>query len=131
MTINFEKALGIHEQALHVRRQRTEVLATNIANADTPGYKAKEVDFRAALNNANASLQNLNVAKTHSGHTSINTQSSEYEQFRVAQQPSLDGNTVDMQLEKAAVGENSVRYQATITFLSRKFSGMISAFKGE
>ena len=129
MTINFDKALGIHEQALHVRRQRTEVLAANIANADTPGYKAKEVDFRAAL--ANANLQQVSVAKTHSGHISLNDQSSAYEQYRVSEQPSLDGNTVDMQLEKAAVGENSVRYQATITFLSRRFSGMISAFKGE
>ena len=129
MTVNFDKALGIHEQALHVRRQRTEVLAANIANADTPGYKAKEVDFRTAL--ANAGLQQVGVDKTHSGHINLNDQSSAYEQYRVSEQSSLDGNTVDMQLEKAAVGENSVRYQATITFLSRKFSGMINAFKGE
>ncbi|MCK4707767.1 MAG: flagellar basal body rod protein FlgB [Gammaproteobacteria bacterium] len=129
MTINFDKALGVHQQALFVRQQRTEVLATNIANADTPGYKAKEIDFRSVLNNA--SLQNTSIARTHSGHINTSSQTSAYEQYRVSEQPSLDGNSVDIQQEKAAVADNAVRYQATITFLSRRFSGMISAFKGE
>jgi len=129
MTINFDKALGIHEQALSVRRQRTELLATNIANADTPGYKAKEIDFRAALDQA--SSQRVAISKTNSSHLSLNSSAPFYEQYRVSEQPSLDGNTVDIQQEKAAVAENSVRYQATLTFLTRKFSGMINAFKGE
>lgn len=129
MTINFDKALGVHQQALFVRQQRTEVLAANIANADTPGFKAKEVDFRAALQNA--SHQNVGVIKTHTGHINGSSQASPYEQYRVSEQPSLDGNSVDIQQEKAAVADNSVRYQATITFLSRRFSGMINAFKGE
>ena len=129
MTINFDKALGLHEQALHVRRQRTEVLAANIANADTPGYKAKEIDFRDALQNAKS--KNVGVGKTHAAHMNGSKQASSYEQYRVSEQPSLDNNTVDIQLEKAAVADNSVRYQATVTFLSRKFSGMVNAFKGE
>lgn len=129
MTINFDKALGVHQQALSVRQQRTEVLATNIANADTPGYKAKEIDFRAALNNAG--LKNVSMDRTHSAHINLHNQTPSYEQYRVAEQPSLDGNTVDIQQEKAAVADNTVRYQSTITFLSRKFSGMINAFKGE
>lgn len=129
MTINFDKALGIHEQALGVRRQRTELLATNIANADTPGYKAKEIDFRAALQQAGS--QQVAIAKTNSSHLSLDSSSPFYEQYRVSEQPSLDGNSVDIQQEKAAVAENSVRYQATLTFLTRKFSGMINAFKGE
>ena len=129
MTINFDKALGIHQNALFVREQRTEVLAANIANADTPGYKAKEVDFRAALNNA--SQQSVAMSRTNSRHINVTQENSAYEQYRVSEQPSLDGNTVDIQQEKAAVADNAVRYQATVTFLSRKFSGMVNAFKGE
>lgn len=129
MAINFDKALGIHLHALDVRRQRTEVLASNIANADTPGYKAKEIDFRAALNQA--SQLSVGMTKTNEGHIDLKPSSPFYEQYRVAEQPSLDGNTVDIQQEKAAVAENSVRYQATLTFLTRKFSGMINAFRGE
>lgn len=129
MTINFDNALGIHLQALEVRRQRTELLATNIANADTPGYKAKEIDFRAALQQAGD--MNVSMSRTHSGHLDLNPSTPFYEQYRVSEQASLDGNTVDIQQEKAAVAENSVRYQATLTFLTRKFSGMVNAFKGE
>lgn len=129
MTINFDKALGVHQQALFVRQQRTEVLAANIANADTPGYKAKEIDFRAALNNA--SQQSAGMDRTNARHINVTSPTSAYEQYRVSEQPSLDGNTVDIQQEKAAVADNSVRYQATVTFLSRRFSGMINAFKGE
>jgi flagellar basal-body rod protein FlgB len=129
MTINFDKALGIHLQALQVRQQRTEVLATNIANADTPGYKAREIDFRAALNAAQN--DHVSVERTNASHLSLNETTPEYLQYRVAEQPSIDGNTVDIQQEKAAVADNSVRYQATITFLSRKFSGMVNAFRGE
>lgn len=129
MAINFDNALGIHQQALFVREQRTQVLAANIANADTPGYKAKEIDFRAALKNA--SSQSVAMTRTNAAHINVSSQGSAYEQYRVSEQPSLDGNTVDIQQEKAAVADNSVRYQATITFLSRKFSGMINAFKGE
>lgn len=129
MTINFDKALGVHQQALFVRQQRTEVLAANIANADTPGYKAKEIDFRAALNNARQ--HSTGMSRTNSRHINVTSPASVYEQYRVSEQPSLDGNTVDIQQEKAAVADNSVRYQATVTFLSRRFSGMINAFKGE
>jgi len=129
MAINFNNALGIHQQALYVRQQRTEVLAANIANADTPGFKAKEIDFRAALQNAQSG--SVNVSRTHSSHIGADNSTPAYEEYRVAEQPSLDGNTVDIQQEKAAVADNSVRYQATVTFLSRKFSGMVNAFKGE
>lgn len=129
MTINFDKALGIHQQALLVRQQRTEVLAANIANADTPGYKAREIDFRSALQSAG--VDSVAMQRTHGVHLSINQSDPDYLQYRVAEQPSLDGNTVDIQQEKAAVADNSVRYQATVTFLSRKFSGMVNAFRGE
>ncbi len=129
MPINFDNALGIHLQALDVRRQRTELLASNIANADTPGYKAKDIDFRAALEQANK--MNVDMARPHAGHLNLNPSTPFYEQYRTSEQASLDGNTVDIQQEKAAVAENSVRYQATLTFLTRKFSGMINAFKGE
>ena len=129
MTINFDKALGIHQQAIQVRQQRTEVLASNIANADTPGYKAREIDFRSALQSAN--LDQVKMDRTHSSHLSTGEGTPEYLQYRASEQPSLDGNTVDIQQEKAAVADNTVRYQATVSFLSRKFSGLTSAFRGE
>ena len=130
MAINFDTALGIHEQALLIRKRRTEVLSSNVANADTPNYKAQDIDFRAALKNAGVPAVQLEA--TQQGHITTNRSiANDHLQFRVPDQPSLDGNTVDMQLEKAAVAENNVRYQATLSFLTRRFSGMVNAFKGE
>ena len=131
MPISFDSALGIHQQAVAVRAQRTEMLASNIANADTPGYKAKDIDFRAALQNAQT--QSVGTLKrTHANHIQSNMNAASSETlYRVPNQPSLDGNTVDEQLEKSAFAENAMRYQASITFLDRKFKGMLSAIKGE
>ncbi len=131
MPISFDSALGIHQQAVAVRAQRTEMLASNIANADTPGYKAKDIDFRAALQNAQT--QSVGTLKrTHANHIQSNMNAASSETlYRVPNQPSLDGNTVDEQLEKSAFAENAMRYQASITFLDRKFKGMLAAIKGE
>lgn len=131
MPISFESALGIHEKALALRTQRTELLASNIANADTPGYKAKDVDFKSALANVEAQSGN-SLSRTHSKHIAISTADSNAEiLYRVPNQSSLDGNTVDEQIEKSAFADNALRYQASITFLDGKFKGMIAALKGE
>lgn len=136
MPISFENALGIHQKALAIRSQRAEVLASNIANADTPGYKARDVDFKSVLENSartNVSVPSANsLTRTDSKHIQINTSENNNEiLYRVPNQSSLDGNTVDEQIEKSAFAENALRYQASITFLDGKFKGMMAALKGE
>jgi len=131
MPLSFDSALGIHAKALEVRGQRTELLASNIANADTPGYKARDIDFRAALSSAGGQIR-TGMRGTNERHiVTGNDAGSTSLLYRVPLHPSLDGNTVDGQLEKAAFAENALRYQASLTFLDRKFKGLISALKGE
>lgn len=130
MTISLDKALGVHDNALLLFERRTQLIAENIANADTPNYKARDIDFNAVLRNAQ--IDNLRISATHSGHISLSSGVNDSSiQYRIPTQNSADGNTVNMQQEQAAFAENSVRYQTTLNILSRRFSGMIKAFKGE
>ncbi len=136
MPITFDSALGIHQQALALRSQRAEVLASNIANADTPGYKARDIDFKSALENANAQSNDAkfgsSLTRTNSKHIQINTAVNTADVlYRVPLQPSLDGNTVDGQIEKSSFAENALHYQASLTFLDGRFKGMMAALKGE
>ncbi len=131
MPISFDSALGIHARALMVRSRRNELLASNIANADTPGYQARDIDFRAILDSAG---NPAGLRTTHQNHLSLSGESGIAGAellYRVPNQPSLDGNTVDPDLEKAAFAENALRYNASLTFLDRKFKGLILALKGE
>ena len=131
MPISFDSALGIHQQALAVRARRAEHLASNIANADTPGYKARDIDFRQALSQAQA-VKGMTVARTHSQHISLDGASGNTQTlYRIPYQPSLDGNTVDAQIEKSEFADNALRYQASLSFLDGKFKGLIRAIKGE
>jgi flagellar basal-body rod protein FlgB len=134
MPVNFEPYVGIHAQALQVRSKRTELLAQNMANADTPNYKAKDIDFRAALAQAGGSNATLNMTATNRAHLSAGESvggANVQEKYRVPLAPSLDGNTVDPQLEQAAFADNVVRYQATLTFLSSKFKNLMTAITGQ
>lgn len=130
MPINFEKAFGVHDDALLLFERRTRLLAENIANADTPNYKARDIDFNAALNQAQA--DQINLQTTQSGHMNLSTEPyGEFIKYHVPEQSSADGNTVDIQKQQAAFAENNVRYQTTLTILSRRISGLVNAFKGE
>ena len=134
MPISFDSALGIHQKTLALRSQRAEMLASNIANADTPGYKARDIYFKSALANVEAqSAQSAHaLTRTHSNHIQLNTPETNAEiLYRVPNQSSLDGNTVDGQMEKSAFADNALRYQASITFLDGKFKGLMAAIKGE
>ncbi len=131
MPISFDSALGIHAKALLLRSRRNEVLASNIANADTPGFKARDIDFRKVLSETADAAR---LERTHAHHLDLNSEAGiEGAEllYRVPNQPSLDGNTVDPDLEKAAFAENAVRYNASLTFLDRKFRGLMLALKGE
>ena len=137
MPISFDSALGIHQQALALRSGRAEILASNIA--DTPGYKARDIDFKSQLQNIQAqsaqSQSGLSLTQSNSKHIPIDSATAMNSRteilYRVPHQPSLDGNTVNEQVEKSAFAENAMRYQASLTFLDGKFKGLMAAIKGE
>lgn len=130
MSISFSNALGVHERALNVRSQRAEVLAGNLANADTPGYKARDFDFKAALNAA--SRDQMPLQTTQGAHLPGKGDAPSQELlYRTPTQPSLDGNTVDSQVELAAYMRNAMDFQASFQFLNSKFQGLSAAIKGE
>lgn len=131
MAITFDNALGIHEHALNARVRRAEVQANNLANADTPGYKARDVNFQAMLDQAQAS-QGFEMTRSNEAHMGFGSSGSDSELlYRVPHQPSLDGNTVDAQQEQSRFMRNAMEYQASFQFLSSKFSGLSKAITGQ
>ena len=123
---------GIHEQALMVRNQRNELLASNIANADTPGYKARDLDFRQVLKQQKVEMPTMKA--TQAGHfqaASAGRVAPQHVQYRQSAQPSLDGNTVDVQQEQLQFSQNAFRYEATMRFLNGKISGLQKAISGK
>ncbi len=126
------QSLDVHVQALAVRSRRHELLAANIANADTPNYKARDIDFqsvyksRLGLASSAGTLRTTN--KAHLKGTGAGTEAVKY---RVPLQSSLDGNTVESHVEQAAFAENALRYQASLRFLDGSLKSLISAIRGE
>lgn len=133
MPISLNNVFGIHETALRLRAQRTELLASNLANADTPNYKAKDIDFQAAMKKAAAGYSAGSLKTTHAGHMSgsVAAAGGEFVKFRVPTQPALDGNTVESHVEQAAFARNAMEYQATLKFVDGKSKSIIKAIKGE
>jgi flagellar basal-body rod protein FlgB len=136
MPIDINRALGIHAQALLLRARRAEVLAGNLANADTPNFKARDIDFRSALqaaqNQSSAAIPSSQ--STHHGHiplTSNTALANEELLYRQPLQASIDGNTVDTQKEHAEFMDNAVRYQASLSFLSGRLRSLLAAIRGE
>jgi flagellar basal-body rod protein FlgB len=131
-----ESIFGIHEQALQVRTKRAEHLANNLANADTPNFKAQDIDFRKALKSASSEIQSSNhtqLKTTNSRHIGgeIFSSTSQYLMYRQPTQPSLDGNTVETHIEKAQFMENAMQQQATLEFINGKITGIRGALRGE
>jgi len=126
-----DRVFGNSDEALMLRARRSTLLASNLANADTPGYKAKDIDFRDALKTSQSSM--MQMQRTDSRHLSVGNPGLHGAEvkYRNPEQPSLDGNTVDSQEEKARFMENAVRYQTTLSFLSSKVKGLKGAIKGE
>ena len=133
MPINFDSALGIYTDALRIRSQRAELLASNLANVDTPNYKARDIDFKSALKLASEQSQGNQLDTTNSKHIATNNSASFSPaiKYRVNTQDSLDGNTVDEQTEQAAFMQNAVQYEASLQFLGGQFRSLITAIKGE
>jgi flagellar basal-body rod protein FlgB len=133
MALNLDTYLGVHADALKLQSKRMEVIADNLANSDTPGYKARDIDFRAAMANAGGADAPVKLATTNPGHLGTDPASEVNAnlKYRVPLAPALDGNTVDGQLEQAAFAENTVRYQATLSFISSKFRALMTAITGQ
>lgn len=115
--------LGIHGTALALREQRLQLLASNIANADTPGFQAQDLDFSRALN---AALQPGRGLGDHIGQAA---QAARY--APASSQPSMDGNTVDGERAKAAFAQASLEYRASLSFVESKVRGMLTAITGQ
>ena len=125
MAISLDKSFQLHAQGMFIRSQRAEVIAGNIANADTPGYKAKGMDFKQALAQA-SQTQQAGMSRTNEKHFDLRTEQNVNVQYRVPDQPDTgDGNTVDVQVERNLYLKNSLEYQASVQFLN----GKIKAFK--
>jgi len=136
MPLNLDSYLGVHQDALKVYAQRTSVLANNIANADTPNYKAQDLDFRTLLAQTGSAGAALPLSTTNGAHLAPSASATAGTagsglKYRVPLAPSLDGNTVDVQLEQAAFADNTVRYQAALSFLSGKFKELMTAITGQ
>lgn len=131
MPLDINQVFAPHERVLTAASQRMELLAANLANADTPNYKARDIDFRAAL--AAADRQStVTMAATARGHIQgAGAAGSRADAlYRVPDQPTLDGNTVDAQKESAAIAETATRYQASLTFLDQRIRGLRMAITG-
>ena len=121
--------IKIHSDALNIRSKRNEILASNIVNSATPNFKARDIDFSKALN---AKLDLGPVSISDNRHLKFFSGSGEAGvYFRQNVNPSQDGNTVEMHVEQMQFSENVMRYQTSLEFLNRKFSGLMSAIKGE
>jgi len=122
--------MGPHAQALPLRDQRLKLIASNLANADTPGYKAKDLDFDAALNAATGTSP---LHTTHTQHFDFPAPPGPppYHITRPELQPSLDGNTVDAHAERAAYGRAALEYRASLTFIENKVRTMLTAITGQ
>ena len=128
-------ALGFQQRALSLRAYRQEVLASNIANADTPHYKARDLDFKASLQGALAGMGGrggqVDLARTSPGHLGAGGSAPGGVRllYRAESQSSVDGNTVDMDVERAAFAENALQYEASITFINGMLRTLQSAMQ--
>lgn len=132
--ISFENALGVHEMALHLRTKRSEVLANNLANADTPGFKARDFDFGKVLKQTMKINDGSQLRRTHVNHISTSSIQNTLDiplSYRNPLQKSADGNTVDAQIESAQFAKNALDFGASFRFLNGKFSTLSKAITGK
>ncbi|HEX8542363.1 MAG TPA: flagellar basal body rod protein FlgB [Pseudomonas sp.] len=137
MIDKLDNELRFQQDAMSLRAERQQVLANNIANADTPNFRARDFDFSAelssALHNGRFNERGITLATTSDRHLHADSDSFSTRelQYRVPDQPSLDGNTVDMDRERAQFTDNAVKYQASLTLLSSKLQSLKTAMQSE
>jgi flagellar basal-body rod protein FlgB len=130
MNVRNDPVFGIHGYALALRSQRMQVLASNLANADTPGFKARDLDFQELL--AGEGGHPLPLAVSNAVHIAVGAEGGlgAAAKYRVPLQPSLDGNTVDAQMDQARFAENALAYQVSLTFVNSRLGSLLTAITG-
>lgn len=129
MINTFKQQLEVFSKAIDIRNRRNEILASNIANASTPNYKARDVDFEVELKR---SLSVGPIKTSDDKHIALPSSNLPGKvQYRKPLQPSMDGNTVELAMEQMEFAENAVRYQTTLNFINGKLRGLMSAIRGE
>lgn len=132
MAISMNNVFGLHENAMHLQSRRAQVLAQNLANSDTPGYKAKDIDFASALKSIGNGKGAAPLKATKNNHIQPQGFFMGAESlYRQPTQSSLDGNTVEPHVEMAAFTDNSMRYLMTLRIMSGRINSMLSAIRGE
>lgn len=135
MNIIFDNMIDTLQNSLNARARKHEITISNIANADTPNYKAVELIVEKELSQDNSSAYSNDFVKTHPRHLSINSYDTNYmrsEKIDISKEATLrgDGNTVNIEKEMAELSENNLMYRATANILSRKFQGLLKAIQG-
>ncbi len=132
MLFDSNSVFGIHEQALLLKAQRSQVLANNLANADTPGFQARDMDFQALLADAMGSAAAPALTMTQAAHMPADAGALDAElMYRQPLQGAVDGNTVDAQMEKSEFLQNSLSFQASYVFLNGRIHTLMAAIRGE
>ncbi len=136
MSNSLDRLFSLHQTALATRAYRGQVLASNIANADTPGYRARDIDFKAALAQAlgaghGAGATMLRTSTRHMGAGGAQGVAAAQAPlaYRTVTQASIDNNTVDVNVERAQFADNALRYEASLTFINSKIKGLLSALQ--
>jgi flagellar basal-body rod protein FlgB len=126
MGIHLNQALSVHPQALELRVERSKVLASNLANETTPGYQARDIDFKATMQREMGGMQagSLGGASDSLGEEQPDLM------YRLPNQPSIDGNTVELGVEQAAFAQNAADFQMGLTFMNTEFKGLNTAING-
>ncbi|WP_120994463.1 flagellar basal body rod protein FlgB [Stutzerimonas urumqiensis] len=119
MSIRIDESLSVHARALDLRMQRSEILAANLANEDTPGFQARDIDFAGEMRRLDEGEARIAIAGDDPRML-----------FRVPTQPSQDGNTVELSVEQAQFSRNAMDFQTSLTFLNMKFRGLKQAIEG-
>jgi len=135
MNVASTDSLALYGQALSLRSERQRLLASNIANADTPGYVARDLNFAQALRDATGSASfSTSLAQSQTGHLPAQGGlhgNSSVLQYATPSQTNLDGNTVDMDRERASFADNAIKYEATLRFINSHVRTMLDAIKGQ
>lgn len=132
MAISFQSALGLREHAFTIRAERAAVLSSNLANVDTPNYKARDIDFHAELNKRMTDASTFKAKSTHAAHLSLGSEPGMSDRlYRTPGQPSIDGNSVEEHVEHAEFMKNSLEFQVAFTLLNSSFKGLTKALRGE
>jgi len=133
MADTLDASLKFHVEALNLRALRQQVLASNIANADTPGYKARDLDFRKSLEDALAGrVSTIDLARSAAAHMATGPAGATPGPllYRSVVQPTMDGNTVDMDVERAHFAENAIHFEANLMFINSQLKAMLAAIQG-